>query len=56
MLFTSFRLPLTESRVELLDLTTGEESWAVIPQSVIRFNTDKGSKFWSERTLRKIKR
>ena len=39
-----------------LDLTTGNESWAVIPQSVIRINTGESSRFWSESTLRKIKR
>jgi len=39
-----------------IDLTTGRESWAVIPQSVIAFNSDKDSRFWSERTLRRIKR
>lgn len=39
-----------------IDLTTGRESWAVIPQSVIAYNTGKRSGFWSERTLRRIKR
>ncbi|MFM1891522.1 MAG: hypothetical protein RLZ44_599 [Pseudomonadota bacterium] len=39
-----------------LDLVSGNESWAVIPQSVIRINTDQDSDFWSEKTLRKIKR
>lgn len=39
-----------------LDLTTGRESWAVIPQRVIAFNTDRRNGFWSERTLRRIKR
>jgi hypothetical protein len=39
-----------------LDLKTGKESWAVIPQKVVEFNTNKSKRFWSERTLRKIKR
>lgn len=39
-----------------VDLTTGRESWAVIPQSVIEYNSDKDNRFWSERTLRRIKR
>jgi len=39
-----------------IDLTTGRETWAVIPQSVIEFNSKKKSRFWSEKTLRKIKR
>lgn len=39
-----------------IDLTSGRESWAVIPQSVIAFNSNKRNRFWSERTLRKIKR
>jgi len=39
-----------------IDLTTGRESWAVIPQTVVAYNTDKRNGFWSERTLRRIKR
>lgn len=39
-----------------VDLTTGRESWAVIPQSVIDYNVDRDDHFWSERTLRRIKR
>ena len=39
-----------------LELKTGRQSWAVIPQSVIRFNTNEPDRFWSESTLRKIKR
>jgi Outer membrane lipoprotein-sorting protein len=39
------------------DLNTGHETWAVIPQDVVRYNTtDKNAKFWTESTLRKIKR
>lgn len=39
------------------NLNTGHETWAVIPESVVRYNTtDKSAKFWSESTLRKIKR
>ncbi|MES9833976.1 MAG: outer membrane lipoprotein-sorting protein [Candidatus Thiodiazotropha sp. DIVDIV] len=39
-----------------LDLKTGKESLAVIPRKVVTFNTNLQSKFWTERTLRKIKR
>jgi len=40
-----------------IDLKTGHETWAVIPDEVVRYNTtDKKSKFWTESTLRKIKR
>ena len=38
------------------DLQTGQESWAVIPQRIIEFNRDVDNKFWTEKTLRKIKR
>ena len=39
------------------DLKTGHETWAVIPEKVVRYNTtDKDAKFWTESTLRKIKR
>ncbi len=37
-------------------LTTGHETMAVIPEGVASWNTGKKEKFWSERTLRKIKR
>ncbi len=37
-------------------LATGHETWAVIPDEVVVHNTGKGEGFWSERTLRKIKR
>jgi hypothetical protein len=37
------------------DLKTGFESWAVIPQSVVRKNSDHPSTLWSEETLTKIK-
>lgn len=39
-----------------LDLRTGSESWAVIPREVVEFNTAQGNDFWTEKTLRKIKR
>lgn len=39
-----------------IDLVSGRESWAVIPQSVIKFNTSERNDFWSEKTLRKITR
>jgi len=38
-------------------LDSGHETWAVIPQEVVKYNTtDKPSGYWSERTLRKIRR
>jgi len=39
-----------------VDLVSGRQSWAVIPQEVIEFNTDTPSDFWSEKTLRRLKR
>ncbi len=37
--------------------TTGHETWAVIPDSVVIYNSDERDEdFWSERTLRRIKR
>lgn len=39
-----------------LDLRTGQQSLAVIPRNVIFFNSDLDNNFWTERTLRKIKR
>ncbi|MEJ2620083.1 MAG: outer membrane lipoprotein-sorting protein [Candidatus Thiodiazotropha sp.] len=39
-----------------LDLRTGQESWAVIPQKVVSFNKKRRNSFWTEKTLRKIKR
>ncbi|MEW8626226.1 MAG: outer membrane lipoprotein-sorting protein [Candidatus Thiodiazotropha sp.] len=39
-----------------IDLTTGKESLAVVPRKVVHFNTNLRNKFWTERTLRKIKR
>jgi hypothetical protein len=39
-----------------VELDTGRESWAVIPQAVVDFNTDKKDKFWTESTLRRLKR
>ncbi len=37
-------------------LATGHETWAVIPDEIVVYNTGKKEGFWSERTLRKIKR
>ena len=37
------------------DLKTGFETWAVIPQSVVRKNSDHPATLWSEETLTKIK-
>jgi hypothetical protein len=37
-------------------LATGHETWAVIPQDVVQINQDWEDDFWSEKTLRKIKR
>ncbi|MGF1547304.1 MAG: outer membrane lipoprotein-sorting protein [Thiotrichales bacterium] len=37
------------------DLKTGFETWAVIPESVVRNNSDHPSSLWSEETLTKIK-
>jgi hypothetical protein len=38
------------------DLRTGRESWAVIPQDSLEINSDRDATFWSERTLRRLKR
>jgi hypothetical protein len=35
---------------------TGHETWAVIPQNVVKFNHDWPEDMWSEKTLRRIKR
>lgn len=37
------------------DLKTGYETWAVIPKSVVRKNSDHPASLWSEQTLTKIK-
>lgn len=37
-------------------LSTGHETWAVIPDKVTRVNGDYDESLWSEKTLRKIKR
>jgi hypothetical protein len=37
-------------------LDTGHETWAVIPNDVNVFNADRPQNFWSETTLRRIKR
>jgi hypothetical protein len=39
-----------------LDLRTGQESMAVIPRKVVSYNQDFSNNFWTESTLRKIKR
>jgi hypothetical protein len=39
-----------------VDLITGKESLAIIPRKVVSFNTNLRNGFWTERTLRKIKR
>jgi hypothetical protein len=39
-----------------IDLRTGQESLAVIPREVVEINSDRRKGFWTERTLRKIKR
>ncbi|MCG8050568.1 MAG: outer membrane lipoprotein-sorting protein [Candidatus Thiodiazotropha endolucinida] len=39
-----------------LDLRTGQESWAVIPKKVVSYNKNRRKSFWTEKTLRKIKR
>ena len=38
------------------NLKTNHETMASIPTAVAKWNTDKKAKFWSEKTLRKIKR
>ncbi len=35
---------------------TGHETWAIIPQKVVKYNQPWKAKMWSEKTLRKIKR
>jgi hypothetical protein len=35
---------------------TGHETWAVIPPEIVQFNQDWDPNFWSESTLRKIRR
>jgi hypothetical protein len=37
-------------------LATGHETWAVIPQEVVKVNQDWPADKWSEKTLRRIKR
>lgn len=39
-----------------IDLRTGLESLAVIPRKVVEINSNRKNSFWTERTLRKIKR
>lgn len=39
------------------NLETGHETWAVIPANVVHYDTDdKDASFWTEKTLRKLKR
>lgn len=35
---------------------SGHETWAVIPREIVQYNQGWASDFWSEKTLRKIKR
>jgi hypothetical protein len=37
-------------------LSTGHETWAVIPKEIVQYDQGWASDFWSEKTLRKIKR
>jgi hypothetical protein len=39
-----------------VDLRDGQESLAVIPRKVVEFNSNRKKSFWTEKTLRKIKR
>lgn len=39
-----------------VELDSGRESWAVIPQSVVEFDRERRDSFWSESTLRRLKR
>ncbi|WP_369162724.1 outer membrane lipoprotein-sorting protein [Candidatus Thiodiazotropha sp. LNASS1] len=39
-----------------IDLRTGQQSLAVIPRKVVDMNSERQNSFWTERTLRKIKR
>jgi hypothetical protein len=39
-----------------IDLRTGQESLAIVPRKVVEVNSDRKNSFWTERTLRKIKR
>jgi hypothetical protein len=39
-----------------LDVDSGQESWAIVPSDVIQFNKKQKNTFWSDRTLRKLKR
>jgi hypothetical protein len=38
------------------DLVSGRESWAVVPEQTIAFDTDRDNAFWSDRTLRRLNR
>jgi hypothetical protein len=37
-------------------MASGHETWAVIPEGIVQFNQSWPADFWSEKTLRKIKR
>lgn len=39
-----------------IDLVNNRQSWAVVPQDVIEFDTNRKNKYWSEKTLRRLKR
>jgi hypothetical protein len=38
------------------NLETGHETWAVIPEEIVKYNRDMDPKLWTEGTLRRIKR
>jgi hypothetical protein len=39
-----------------IDLRTGQESWAIVPQKVVDYNTQRKHTFWTEKALRRIER
>lgn len=39
-----------------LDLRTGQESWAVIPRKVVEYDSNLKNSYWTQQTLRRIKR
>jgi len=39
-----------------IDLIENRESWAVIPQTVVAFDSDRDDGFWSDQTLEKLNR
>ncbi|MCB1865052.1 MAG: outer membrane lipoprotein-sorting protein [Chromatiales bacterium] len=36
------------------DLVNNRESWAIVPQNIIEFDTNKSNSFWTESTLRRL--